>query len=351
MADQRLDTVLRVVITVLILAILGLGGWFGYTVYADRKAAEDANPALRTMKVIKAQVAQNPNDAVLRVRLGEAYAAANKDQEAVAQFNAALKIDPKHSGAYLDLGLLAFANDRLGEAREYLKKVVELTGADTMAGTSDRREMALYNLGRLEMRDRQWEQALGYFKEALRIRDDASDTYYYVATCLEAIGQNEDAKSNLAIAMAFDPNFSQAHYLLGKILYAEGDKVKSSEEIGTALRLSPTAAEPKEFAKQFGVPAELAKEAAKLYPSDPDAALESAAIAFNLDPRNNIASGKLQAKILLEQGHKKTALKVYKAIAIVDPKDAEVQAAITKLTPKSATKAGAKPSATTTPTN
>ncbi len=199
MADpQRLDTVLKVRIAALLVAILALGGWFGYTVYADRKAAEDANPALRTMKVIKAQVAKNPNDALLRIRLGEAYAAANKSQQAVEQFNAALKIDPKHSGAYLDLGLLAFASERPDEARTYLKKVIELTDKDEMASGSDRREMAFYNLGRLEVRQRNWEDAIGYFKEALRIRDDASDTYYYLASSLEAIGQTEDAKSNLA---------------------------------------------------------------------------------------------------------------------------------------------------------
>ena len=153
MADpQRLDTVLKGTIAVLLVGILGLGAWFGYTVYADRKAAEDANPALRTMKVIKAQVEKNPNNAVLRIRLGEAYAAANRSQNAIEQFNAALKIDPKHTGAYLDLGMLAMAENRPDEAQTYLKKVVELTADDEMADGSDRREMAFYNLGRLAMR-------------------------------------------------------------------------------------------------------------------------------------------------------------------------------------------------------
>lgn len=346
MADpQRFDTALKAAIAVLLVGILGLGGWFGYTVYADRKAAEDASPALRTMKVIKAQVDKNPNDALLRVRLGEAYAAADKSQQAIEQFNAALKIDPKHSGAYLDLGLLAFANERPDEAGNYLKKVIELTESDPMASGSDRREAAFYNLGRLEMRQRSWESAIGYFKEALRIRKDASDTYYYIASCLEAIGQKDDAKANLSIALQFDPNFSQAHYLLGKLFLAEGDKVRASAEIGAALRLSPTASEPREVAKQIGDPADYAKKAHALYPSDPSAALEAAAIAFNLDPRNNIASGKLEAKILLQRKRKKDALALYERIADVAPDDEEVQAAIKRLTPK------AKTSTTAAPTN
>jgi len=344
MADpQRLDTVLKGTIAVLLVGILSLGAWFGYSVYADRKAAEDANPALRVMKVIKAQVEKSPNNALLRVRLGEAYAAANDSQQAIEQFNAALKIDPKHSGAYLDLGLLALAEEQPAEARTYLKKVIEITNADEMASGSDRREMAFYNLGRLEMHDKNWEEAIGFFKEALRIRDDASDTYYYVATCLEAIGQTEDAKSNLAIALQFDPNFSQAHYLMGKLLLAEGDKVGASSEIGAALRSSPSAPEPKAIAAQIGDPAALAAQAAELYSSDPEAALEAAAIAFNLDSRNNIDAGKLQAKILLDQGKKKEALAVYQRLAEVAVTDAEVKAAIKRLGPKS--------SKDTTPTN
>jgi tetratricopeptide (TPR) repeat protein len=345
MADpQRLDTVLKGTIAVLLVGILGLGAWFGYTVYADRKAAEDANPALRTMKVIKAQVEKNPNDALLRVRLGEAYAAANRSQNAIEQFNAALKIDPKHSGAYLDLGMLAMVENRPDEAQTYLKKVIELTAADEMAAGSDRREMAFYNLGRLAMRQKEWETAIGYFKEAVRIRDDASDTYYYLASSLEAIGQTEDAKKNLLVALQFDPNFSQAHYLMAKLLLAEGDKVGASAEVGASLRLSPTAPEPAKLAEQIGDPAELAKQAAELYPSDPEAAFEAAAIAFNLDPRNSIAAGKLQAQILLDEGRKKDALKVYQRIAEVAATDSEVKDAIKKLAPKSKT-------TTTTPSN
>ncbi len=338
MADpQQIDRGLKVAIAVLVVGILGLSAWFGYSVWADRKLAEDANPALRTMKVIKAQVEKDPNSALLRVRLGEAYAAAGKSQEAIEQFNAALKVDPKHSGAYLDLGMLAVAEDRPSEARTYLKKVVELTDADEMASGSDRREMALYNLGRLEMRERRWEDAIGYFKEALRIRDDASDTYYYIAAALNELGQPEEAMTTLRIALQFDPNFSQAHYLMAKILLAKDDKVAASEHVGESLRLTPSAPEPQELAAKIGDAADYAEQAVAAQGKDPEAALAAATIAFNLDPRSNIASGKLAAKILLDQKKKKSALALYKRIADVAPKDAEVAAAVKRLSPKSST--------------
>jgi tetratricopeptide (TPR) repeat protein len=329
---QRFDTALRVAIAALLAAVLALGGWFAYTVYADRKAAEDSNPALRIMKVIKAQVATNPNDAVLRVRLGEAYAAAGKSQQAIEQFNAALKIDPKHTGAYLDLGSVAMSDGRADEARTYLKKVIEITDADAMANTNERREQAFYRLGQLEATLKNYDAAIGSYKNALRIRDDASDTYYNLAMAFIAIGQNEEAKANLTIALRFDPNFAQGHYQLGKVYLAEGDKVRASAEIGRAVQLAPTAPEPTELAAKIGDPAALAKQAVALEKSDPEAALEAAAIAFNLDPVKNVESGKLEARLLLASGDKTSALTVYKTVAEVAPNDAEVKAAIKKLT-------------------
>jgi len=338
---QRTDSVLRVVVVTMLAALIALGGWLGFTVYRDRIAAEDANPALRTAKVIRAQVNQNPNDVVLRVRLGEALATSGKPQQAIEQFNAALKIDPKHTGALLDLGLVAAGSSRFDEARGYFKKVIDITGADPKAAVSDRRELAFYNLGRVEMYQKNWEAAIGNFKEALRIRNDASDTYFYLAQALAEIDQNDDAMSNLAIALKFDPSFAQAHYWLGKLYLEEGDKVRASAEAGKAMQLSPDAPEPEALAAQIGKPEEFAAQARALASTDASGAIQAAAIAFNLDPRGQVETGRLEAELLVQLGRKKSALTVYQALAAVVPNDAEVKAAIKKLTPKNAKPSGA----------
>ena len=52
----------------------------------------------------------------------------------------------------------------------------------------ERRENALYNLGLLRfVATSEYEEAAGYFKEALRIRKDASDTYYNLAVRLRGM--------------------------------------------------------------------------------------------------------------------------------------------------------------------
>ncbi len=72
--------------------------------------------------------------------------------EATEQLNAALKIDPKHIGAYLDLGLVALAAKNPAAAESYFKKVVDLTEGSQYAALNSSRETALYNLGLIALR-------------------------------------------------------------------------------------------------------------------------------------------------------------------------------------------------------
>ncbi len=99
MTSQQTTTLLRASAWVLVVALIGLAALFGYTVYLDRQEAIQSTPALRVIQEIKKQVRAQPNNVVFRVRLGEGYAAAGKYQQAIEQFNAALKLDPKHPGA------------------------------------------------------------------------------------------------------------------------------------------------------------------------------------------------------------------------------------------------------------
>jgi Flp pilus assembly protein TadD len=331
---QRIDTILRAAAAALLVAVIGFAGWFGYTVYRDRIAAENAVPAIRMYKTLQGQVAISPNDAFLRVRLGEAYGAAGKTQQAIEQFNAALKISPKHTGALMDLGIVAMQNKRYDEAKSYFQQVVDLTGQEQMSGANERREGALYNLGVLAFQQKNYEEAIGFFKSALRIRRDASDTYMYLAQSLDAIGQGKDAEAAVGTALQFDPNFAQAHYLMGKLLLADGQKVRASAEVGRARELAPDAPEPKALADQIGDPAKLFAQATAQAKSDPEAAAEAATIAFNLDRKNNVPAGKLAGKLLLAQGNKAGALDVYNRAAQVAPGDAEIAAAIKALTVK-----------------
>lgn len=328
--SHRFDLIMRTVIVSLVVAVLALAGYFGWTLYRDRVIAERSSPAGRIIAVLRGQVEEDPNDAARRVRLGEALAAAGREKEAIEQFNAALKIDPEHTGALIDLGQLAMRAKRTAEAEGYFTKVLDLTEGSEFENASDRREVALYQLGVMAVSDRRYEEAIGYFKSALRIRKDASDTYYFLALALDGIGESEEAVKQLEIALAFDPNFGQAHYYLGQLHTRAGDDIKASYHFGRAAKADPEAPEPREALARFGTAAALLTEAREVRSGDPEKALRSATIAFNVDP-DNLDAVRLKAELQEEAGDRKGALESYRAAVVLAPEDAALKAAVERL--------------------
>ena len=110
-----------------LLILVGAVAYFGYSVYRDRQANFATSAAGRLVGCSRSRSARTPTTSILRVRLGEALGGMGKYAEATEQLNAALKIDPKHIGAHLDLGLVAVAAENPNAAESYFKKVVELT--------------------------------------------------------------------------------------------------------------------------------------------------------------------------------------------------------------------------------
>lgn len=330
--SSRLDRNLRAIVLGLVVSIVALGAFFGWTVYRDRMIAEDASPALRIIRVLKGEVRQRPNDAMLRVRLGEALAAAGREQEAIEQLNAALTIDPKHTGALIDLGQIAMANARYGTAEEYFTQVLDATNGSEFEEVSDRREVALYQLGLIALNAKGYEDAIGYFKAALRIRKDASDTYYYLSLAMDGAGDIDGAIRQLDIALAFDPNFGQAHYYLGQLHMRREEKAIASAHFALAAKADPNAKEPKEALAQFGDPYELMEQARSLRSKDPSAAVEAATIARNV-LSDDVEAIMLLGSLLEEAGRKDGALEAYKSAQALAPDDDRVASAVKRLSP------------------
>ena len=182
------DLWLNIAVTAFVVLLLGGAAYFGWTVYRDRQIEESSSATGRLIAALVGQVRKSPNDPVLRVRLGEAYGATGKYPEATEQLNAAIKINPKHSGAYLDLGMIAMLTNNNKIAENYFQKVLSITEGDQYTSLNTTREQALYNLGTIALQDKRYSDAAGFFKGALHIRRDSSDSYYQLAKSLQGLG-------------------------------------------------------------------------------------------------------------------------------------------------------------------
>jgi len=322
------DLWLNIGVATLVVALVGLAGWFGYTVWSDRQADRLTQAPNRVVDALIEQVRTSPNDVVLRVRLGEALGAAGRFPEAIEQFNAALKIDPEHVGAHLDLGMVALLTRNEDEAERYLKRVVELTDAAQFSGVDERREKALYNLGLLKNQQKEFEEAAGYLKGALRIRKDASDTYLALAQALEGMGEIDGAIDNIKTALAFDPGYAEAHYNLGMLYREKEDDVNASYHFRKAVEHAPEAELPKEALDSYGEASEWVERARTAFDSgDNTGALNLVLVARNLDI-DDVTAVKLHGAILVKTDEVGNALEVYLLALESNEDDAELKKAV-----------------------
>jgi tetratricopeptide (TPR) repeat protein len=330
---NRLDSSLNIILLVALVAVIAIGGIFGYTIWQDRQERLKATPALRTINDLAAQSRKAPNNVPLHVRLGEAYAAAGMSTQAIRQLQIATKLDPKHTGAWLDLGMIAMNEKKYPEAKGYFTKVVDLTTGADFQNINNRRENALYGLGIIGLETKQYEEAVGRFKEALRIRDDASDTYYHLALAYRGLGEDDAAIDQLQLALAFDPSYGAGNYLLGQIYLDRKDLVNASYHFHTASVSAPDSEQVQQALDKIGTAGSwYGKAQTQFKAGDLDQAVESILIARNLDPES-ASYAKLHGKILVARKDNKDALDVYLQTAKLDPKDAAVKAEIKRLTP------------------
>ena len=193
---------------------------------------------------------------ILRVRLGEALGGMGKYSEATEQLNAALKIDPKHIGAYLDLGLVAVAAKNPTAAESYFKKVVELT------------ESSQYSAAQPVARDRAlqsrpagtWTRSATTMRPVSSRRRSSSARTPRTRTTssrrrCRGWARSMAPSSSSRSASSSTPDFAEAHYFLGQLYKQKKDDVNASYQFVRAAELAPEADPPREALEAYGPPA------------------------------------------------------------------------------------------------
>jgi Tfp pilus assembly protein PilF len=329
-----LDRAAPFVVWILVAALLVVGGLFGYQVYSNYNAERNSSPSMRALRGLEQLAQKNPNSAAVRVRLAEAYATAGLDDKAVENLQAAVKLDKKHSGAYLDLGLLAMRANQPQVAEAHFTKVLELTQGGQFAKIDPRQEQALFYLGQIRIGQKRWDEAVTYLKGALRIRKDSSDSYYFLARAYEGLGDNDNARKNLNIALTFDPNYAAAHHELGLVYVSQSNVPSAAVEFRRALEINAQGTQSADQLAKFGTAASWADRATKsLAAGKTRDADKQGLTAISIDP-TYVAAQLLYGRILEKEGDKSTALDRYKHVQELDPKNVEAAAAIKRLSTK-----------------
>jgi tetratricopeptide (TPR) repeat protein len=193
--------------------------------------------------------------------LAEAYAQSYRNQEAISEFELAVKMAPHQPGLHEELGDQYWVVGSLDKAQAaYHDELAIDPDADT----------AKYKLGSLLVLNQNASEGIPYLLDALRGDSSLTDAHYYLGTGLMATGDREQAIHEFQLAIAADPNNDRAmlsYYKLAQLYRGLGEKTGEATAMQNFLRMRAATKERQEVHS-----AQIARSRSELPVQDPELA-------------------------------------------------------------------------------
>lgn len=177
-------------------------------------------------------IAKNPKGWLARNNYGVLLAGQGRLEEAVGQYELALRAPQPadHAETFNNLGLVMAAAGKHVEAVELYRRALLLKPA-----LNDARHNLGVSLAALGRRA----EAAAEFVEALRADPRLAQAHSNLGALLAMDGKPEEAADAYRRALALDPNLADAHCNLGLVLAKRGDLTEAIDHFEQALRLRP----------------------------------------------------------------------------------------------------------------
>lgn len=143
----------------------------------------------------------NPDSFRVHQVLAESAAEAYRDDEAIAQYEAAIQLAPRQAGLHESLGDQYWTKGNVDKAAEAYKTELEIDPSDTMAK---------FKLGSLEVVHSNSAEGVPLLRQVLREDPTLRDAHYYLGDGLLDLAQNEEAAHQYELAIAADPTDDRA---------------------------------------------------------------------------------------------------------------------------------------------
>ena len=175
-------------------------------------------------------MALRPDSPAVHFNLGNALQARGHLERAVAEYEAAIRINPDDAGAHDNLGNVFQDQGHLERAVAEYEAAIRIK--PDYAGAHNNLGDALHAQGHLE-------RAVGEFKAAIRIKPDYAVAHYNLGRVLRAQGHLERAVAAFEAAIRIKPDLAEAHNNLGNALLDQGQLERAVAAYEAAIRLRP----------------------------------------------------------------------------------------------------------------
>jgi tetratricopeptide (TPR) repeat protein len=321
--DPWLQWALRVVG----LLVIGAIAFLAYTVWQGERQAKQGSLASRAIANLEEQVRKDPQNPDYRVILGDALRDIGSHAAAIEQYEAALELAPDNPGAMSGLAIVAMNRQEWRTAEGYWQQAIEILSKNKFAAQDLRLEKAYYYYGVTLMQVAEYEDAIAYLKEALRIKRSDADTHYALAVAYREIGSIPNQRRSLEAALAFVPSMPEANYDLGLLLVAEGDEAGAAALFRRAADNFPRKPEPLAELEKLGPYEDRMAAAESLAATDREAALLEARVALALQP-DSVDAARLVARLLQQLDQPEEAKAAWNRVLDMAPGDSEATEAL-----------------------
>lgn len=162
--------------------------------------------------------------------LGVALVRLGRVEEGIGHYEQALRLNPDNAEAHYNLGTALLREGKLPEAIGHYEQAVRIK--------PDYAE-AHCNLGIALLQARQIDEAIGHFRQALRIKPDDAETHCNLGIALGQAGKVQEAIEHFEEALRIKPDDAKAHCNLGVTLEQAGRPQDAISHYEQALRIQP----------------------------------------------------------------------------------------------------------------
>lgn len=202
-----------------------------------------------------------------RLKAGRELAKAGRREEALVEFEAAVRLDPNSKMARLAVGGIKTRQKRYDEAIKEYREVLRIDPLNFQGHL---------RLARVYLAIKENEKALEFANGALGIDPKSPDAMLMVGTLLMARGDLSAARSEFAKAVQINPRFVRARLHMAYLLKRLGEVDEAVAQVNAAMRIEP------DNAKVHSVLGRL-----HLFRNDYVGASEAFQQAIALDPENH----------------------------------------------------------------
>lgn len=201
--DARLKLLLRRL-------LIGLGvlvAIFSVVYYLGQKSDVVEVTPLLEQSVIDAEatVREQPNNLDARLQLADAYARNSQRDEAIAQLDEILRVEPEHRAALLGKGMLLYQAGDNTTAKSVLQHFVRTQGTTEFASQDTQLGYAYYTLGLISASESDYKDSAGYLTKSINVDNSNADAWYSLGVAFNEINNPTDAVSAFLNATAFVP--------------------------------------------------------------------------------------------------------------------------------------------------